>query len=46
MRISQAVLDLEPGDIDPGSPLGNALKQMAKEQKKEVKKPRGRRLEG
>jgi hypothetical protein len=46
MRISQAVLDLEPGDIDPGSPLGSALKQMAKEQKKEGKKPHRRRLEG
>ncbi|MBW1744722.1 MAG: hypothetical protein JRJ47_15045 [Deltaproteobacteria bacterium] len=45
MRISQAVLDLEPGDIDPGSPLGNVLAHMAKQQKKEGKKPRGRRSE-
>lgn len=42
-RISQAVLDLDPGDIDPKSRLGNVLKQMAKEQKKEGKKPRGKR---
>ncbi|MBW1744471.1 MAG: hypothetical protein JRJ47_13745, partial [Deltaproteobacteria bacterium] len=40
-RISQAVLDLDPGDIDPKSQLGNALKQMAKEQKKEGGKPHG-----
>ena len=43
MRISQAVLDLEPGEIDPGSPLGSALKQMAEEQRKEGKKRSGRR---
>jgi hypothetical protein len=36
-RIAQAVLDLEPGNIDPKSPLGTALKQMALEQKMEDK---------
>jgi hypothetical protein len=33
-RISQAVLDLEPGDIDTKSKLGKALRQMAAERKK------------
>ena len=33
-RISQAVLDLDPGDIDTKSKLGKALRQMAVEQKK------------
>ena len=33
-RISQAVLDLDPGDIDTKSKLGKALRHMAAEQKK------------
>lgn len=36
-RIAQAVLDLDPGSIDPKSQLGKALKQMATEQKREGK---------
>jgi len=44
-RISQAVLDLDPGNIDPKSQLGNALKQMAKEQRKEGGRRRVERSE-
>jgi hypothetical protein len=33
-RITQAILDLDPGGIDPKSELGKALKKMASEQKR------------
>jgi hypothetical protein len=33
-RIASAVLDLDPGEIDPKGELGKALKQMAAEQEK------------
>jgi hypothetical protein len=36
-KITRAILDLDPGGIDPKSQLGKALKQMATEQKKESK---------
>lgn len=35
--ITQAILDMDPGNIDPKSELGKALKKMASKQQKEEK---------
>ena len=34
-RITQLVLDCDPGDIDPKGELGKALKKLAKEQRED-----------